>query len=97
MTRGRRPSLDPKESLHIRVQAQLLKELRSLFYSEVEERVPYDALNRFFDEQIRRALKYVSLDLAPYTGFPPGLHIIRTDKGTAETLRKLLEGKFNVS
>jgi hypothetical protein len=62
-----------------------------LLFSEAEGRVPYGARNRFFEDLIARALDFVPLDLAPYTGDLPGLHVLRAPAETVEVLKRLLE------
>lgn len=91
MPRGRKPSVTPTEELHLRLRQSLVTRLRLLLWSDAEQRVPYGALPKFFEELIVRSLDYVSLDLAPYTGAPPGLHTIRAAPETIELLRKTLE------
>lgn len=91
MPRGRRPNVEPTEEIHLRLRATLLARLRLLFWSEAEQRVPYGALNRFFEEQIVRSLDHRQLDLAPYTGVPPGIHVIKAAPETIELLRQTLE------
>lgn len=91
MSRGRKPNIIPTEEIHLRLRRDLITRLRVLFFSEAEQRVPYGALNRFFEEQISRSLDFRQLDLAPYTGCLPGIHTIRAEAATIELLRKTLE------
>lgn len=91
MTRGRKPNVVPTEEIHLRLRRDLLTRLRMLHYSEAEQRVPYGALNKFFEELIVRSLDFSQLDLAPYTGCLPGIHTIRAEAATIELLRKTLE------
>jgi hypothetical protein len=91
MPRGRKPAVEPTTEVHLRLRASLLARLRILFFSEAEQRVPYGALNRFFEEQIVQSLDHRPLDLAPYCGVPPGTYVIRAEPEVVDKLRGLLE------
>lgn len=91
MPRGRPANVEPTTELHLRLRERLLTRIRLLHFSEAEQRVPYGALNRFFEELIIQSLDHRQLDLAPYTGALPGIHIVRGPAETIELLRQTLE------
>ena len=95
MSRGRKPNIEPTEDLHVYVKRPLAVRVRLLLYSEAEQRVPHGALAKFFEELIVRHLDFQSLDLAPYTAAPAGLHVIKAAPETIDLLRKILERSVN--
>ena len=91
MPRGRKPNVERTDEVHLRLRSSISTRLDLLLFSEAEQRIPYGARNRFFEEQIVQALDHRPLDLSPYTGCPPGVHIVRGAPETVELLRQLLE------
>lgn len=91
MTRGRKPAPEPSVPLDLRLPESVRTRLDIHLYSQLEQRVPKGAYQRFFIERINEFLEWGSLDLAPYTGQVAGTQIVRARKSTIEELRKLLE------
>lgn len=74
MTRGAKPSLDPRVRLTLVLPETLRTRLDLLLFSELEGRVPKGNYQRFFIERLREFFEWRRLDLAPY-GFPPGYFV----------------------
>lgn len=87
MPAGRKPSINPTISKDIHFDARLITQLDLLLYSEVEERVPRGAYQRFFNSLLVNYFETKSLDLGPYVGSLPGEAVIR---GRPETIDRLV-------
>lgn len=91
MTRGRRPALSPTRALNTTLDEGLLAKVDLVLYSEVEQRVPKGAYQRFLSKLIRRFFEWRELDLAPYVGALPGTYVITASPETIDVLRRKLE------
>lgn len=90
MTRPRSP-VRPI-SVTTTVPEDLLTRLQLHLFSDLEGRVPYGAMTKFFAARIREYLDGGRLDLAPYiTGLPPDTHVLSGSRESVEMLRKKLE------
>ena len=90
MTRQRHP-VRPI-SVTTTVPEDLLVRLQLHLFSELENRVPYGAMTKFFASRIREYLDGGRLDLAPYiTGLPPDTYILSGSRESVDMLRKKLE------
>lgn len=87
----RHKSLNPSASLNVHFESSLKAKLDALLYSELEERVPHGAYQRFFNLFLTQALLHKALDLAPFIGTNPGEAIVRGDPGAIERLKTHLE------
>ncbi len=63
-------------------------------FSELEQRVPKSAYQRFFVERINEFFGWRRLDLAPWTDSPPGAFIVA---GTPEAIRALEKALIELS
>ena len=90
---GRPKLLIPASSLNIHIDAGLRAQLDKTLYSELEERVPHGAYQRFFNLIITQALTFKRLDLAPYLGTDPGAVTVRGDPASIARLIAFLEKK----
>jgi hypothetical protein len=86
MTRGRKPRLEPTRPLNVHISESVRAKLDLLLYSDVEQRVPHGAYQRFFERLILWTIESRELDLSPFVSALPGEHIVR---GREETLRRL--------
>ncbi len=87
---ARRPAIIPTLRLHTALPIDLRSKLDLFLFSEVEGKVPKDAIAAFLAERIREFFEWESLDLGPYMGDLPGIHIIRTSRFTKERLEATL-------
>lgn len=70
----RKPETDRPIDLHLTLPESVHGRLTLFLHSELENRVPKGAFQRFFLERIRDFFDSKRLDLAPY-GFPQGYEI----------------------
>lgn len=80
----------PGVRTHVWIDADLFEDMKALLHSPIEGRIPHGEQGRFVNEALRFRLRGGALDLAPFTGDPPGTWIIRGDAGAIERLRELL-------
>ena len=87
-----RPKLiNPTEVLNVRVDAGLKARLDALLFSELEERVPFAAYQKFFNRVLTQALLFQRLDLAPFLETDPGAAIVSGDAAVIARLKAHLE------
>ena len=66
----------PRRHLHITIPEDIGAKLELHLYSEAEQRVPYQAWQRFFEARIKEFFESQKLDLALYVpDLPPGSFI----------------------
>lgn len=80
--------VNPSRSLNTHLDQKLMVHLDLILFSEVEQRVPKGAYQKFFDERLRDFFNSQSLDLAPYLGALPGELTVR---GTPRAIARLKE------
>ena len=85
-------SLVPTAALNVHLDAGLKAKLDQTLYSELEERVPHGAYQKFFNLTLTQALTFARLDLAPF-GTDPGVAVVRGPADVVNALRGYLEGK----
>lgn len=91
-----RPRLTiPKVRLQLWVKPETLERIRQELYSEIEQRVPYGALEDFIEERLRDYFDSQSLDLAPFAGCDPGLFFVRGTPTSVKILEKTLKGEYS--
>lgn len=86
-------SLNPAVPLTTHIDAGLKAKLDTILYSELEERVPHGAYQKFFNVMLTQALSSVKLDLSPFIGTNPGEAIVRGDPASIARLKAHLEQK----
>lgn len=87
----RRASIDSPVLLHLGLPSSVMAKLSLHLYSGAEGCVPRGAYRRFFLERLREFFDGESLDLAPYTGAPPGAFVLRGSPEAIKLLRRRLE------
>lgn len=85
--------LVPNASLNVHIDPGLKARVDELLYSELEERVPHGAYQRFFNLLLSQALSSRSFDLAPFLGIDPGVAVIRATPEVIARLKAHLEQK----
>lgn len=85
--------LNPSIPLNVALDAGLKARLDQVLYSELEERVPFGAYQKFFNLILTQALTSSRLDLSPFLGTNPGETIVRGDPASIERLKAHLEQK----
>ena len=85
--------LSPIAPLKVHIDADLKTRLDAVLFSELEERIPQGAYQRFFNKFLTQALTFKPLDLAPFLGTNPGEAIVRGDPNTIARLIAHLEQK----
>ena len=88
---ARRPSLIPTVKLHTVLPLDVRAKLDLFLYSEVEGKVPKDAISRFLAERIREFFEWKGIDLGPLIGELPGTYIIRGSPFTISKLEEVLK------
>jgi hypothetical protein len=83
---ARPKSLTASSPLNVHIDAGLKARMDAALYSELEERVPHGAYQRFFNLILTQALSFKALDLAPFLGTDPGVAVVR---GTPEVINAL--------
>jgi hypothetical protein len=88
---ARRPSVIPTVRLHTALPLDVRAKLDLFLYSEVEGKVPKDAISHFLAERIREFFEWKGMDLGPFIGELPGIHIIRGSPFTISKLEEVLK------
>lgn len=91
MTRGRKPLLERSVATNVHLPETWRTRLDLLLYSEVEDRVPKGAYQRFFLDRLQEFFGTRELDLGPYLGSLPGERAIRGRPATIEALEQYLQ------
>lgn len=86
-----RPRANTKK-LHISLAAEVFDQLQLTLFSTVEGRIPHAAQGDLIEALLRRHFADKALDLAPWSGRDPGLHIVRGDRAALEVLQRCLTG-----
>lgn len=87
----RQPNTIPSKQLNVAVPLDAFTLLATHLYSDLEQRVPHGAFNRWITARIAEYFTWKPLDLAPYAGCDGGLHVVHASPATLEQLRLLLE------
>jgi hypothetical protein len=86
-------NLIPTEGLHVYLPVPEMTKLVSHLYSDLDGRVPKGAYQSFFTARLREYFSWKHLDLAPYSGSPPGAFIVSGTPETIEALKRTLKGE----
>ncbi len=79
--------ITPKVHLHITLSADLGEKLDKAVWSELEQRIPAGALQKFIEERLREYFSFQKLEVGNYI---IGGRTVHGDAATLELLRKLL-------
>ena len=90
---ARPASLEPSRSLNTHLSEREMARLDLALWSTLEGKIPRGAYKEFFEGRIRDFFDSRTLDLAPYTGNPPGESIVRGTPRAVEQLKTLLESQ----
>lgn len=77
MTRGRRPNVEPSIATNLHLPETVRTRLDLILYSEVEQRVPKGAYQRFFLERLQEFFTTKSMDISVHIGLAPGSCVIK--------------------
>jgi len=89
---SRRPNPIPSVQLNVALPLDVHTRLSAHLYSELEQRVPFGAYQRFLVELIRERFDGRSLDLAPFiAGLPADVFRVSGTAEAIECLRLQLE------
>ena len=88
---GRPKLINPTVALNVHLDARLKARMDEVLFSELEERVPFGAYQKFFNLILTQALTFKTLDLAPFLGTDPGTAIVRGETSVVERLKAHLE------
>jgi hypothetical protein len=77
----------PKVHLHIKIDADLRAKLDKAVWSELEQRIPAGALQRFIEERLREYFSFQKLEIGNYL---IGGTTIYGNAATLELLREIL-------
>lgn len=77
----------PKVHLHITISSELRAKLDEAVWSELEQRIPAGALQRFIEDRLREYFSHGKLEVGDYL---IGGSVIYGDPSTLELLRELL-------
>lgn len=81
----------PAKKLHIALPGDIGAKLDLHLYSEVEQRIPFAAHQRFVVERVREFFDSDALDLAPYFPEFAAGSVVRGPRAVIEMLKKALE------
>lgn len=84
----RRAAITPNRSFHTTLPEDLAARLELALYSPVEGCVPRGAYQDWLCARIREWFDDKTLDLSPFIGELPGVHVV---KGSPATLKVLLQ------
>lgn len=79
--------ITPKVHLHITISADLREKLDKAVWSELEQRIPAGALQKFIEERLREYFSFQKLEVGNYI---IGGKTVYGDAATLELLRELL-------
>lgn len=89
---ARRPNTIPSVMLTTALPMNLHAKLTAHLYSELEQRVPFGAYQKFFCEKIQQHFGEKELDLAPYVkGASAGAFVVRGSPEAILALKYRLE------
>ena len=77
MTRGRRPALEPSIATNLHLPESIRTRIDLLLLSDVEQRVPKGAYQRFFLGLVQDFFTLKTQDIGTWLGLPPGQCIVR--------------------
>lgn len=77
MTRGRRPNVEPSIATNLHLPETVRTRLDLILYSEVEQRVPKGAYQRFFLERLQEFFTTKSMDISAHIGLAPGSCVVK--------------------
>lgn len=86
--------LVPYRHIHTTIPKPLSDRLDLFLWSDLEQRVPQGAFQQFLIDRLNQFFNHRTLDIAPYVGCTPGVHLIQ---GPVETLRLLQQAFINQS
>lgn len=87
---SRPKSAIPSVLLNVALPQDVHTQLSLFLYSDLEQRVPFGAYQRFLSSLIRGFFADTSLDLAPWLGVPPGAFVIRGPREAIAALERHL-------
>lgn len=87
----RKPNIIPSVPLSLMLPMDIRAKVDAILYSDLEQRVPHGAYQKFFLELIRGFFETKELDMSPYLGTPPGVYIIRGRPYIIDELRRKLQ------
>lgn len=93
---GRRAKAVPGKDLHVVLEKAEGDLLEKHLWSEFEGRVPQGSYQRFLTTMISDYFRYKHLDLAPYSSFLPGEHVIIGEPATIDMIEQALRERKGI-
>lgn len=80
----------PTRALTIALPVPILSQIMLHLYSDLEERVPTGAYQRFFSERTQEFFSTQTRDFSSLAGLPPGTLQVRATPATLDALSRVL-------
>ena len=87
---ARKAAITPNQHVHTTIPADLGIRVELLLHSELEGKVPRGAWQDLIVQLLTQHLDHRSLDLSPFVGALPGIHVVRAPAQTLAALSALL-------